>query len=327
MKLLKKVISAVCAFGMITAVSSSMLVAQAEQLAPTLKIELLDYDEAAKTGQLKVSLLNLKGDTEENPDTLSISSLGVVMGFDSSEFDAEMYSNSGRVKPIDKNFVASEAIAASAQRVYNTDNENLGIAWASTPADGLNNLEDPDMFDNFEVATINFKLLGDSATITVGKPMETVVNRMSDDWSNDTVEKVYTYGNSNNSVADFVYDFPEIGGIEFVVPEAEGTEVSGDQILDVKPSDIGGTGDVFTTDDPDFEGEAAVASLANFAAMEGATQVEWKISATPVGGEATEYVKDFDLGATIDSATTIGIIVGYDTAEYSSVEVISGMLK
>ncbi len=108
------------------------------------------------------------------------------------------------------------------------------------------------------------------------------------------------------------------------VPTNTGATADSSAILNVKPSDVGGTGDVWASADGS---ENAVAGLANFTPSAATSTIEWTISATPVGGEATQYTKAFDLGASIDAAATIGLIVNYNTAEYSSVSIVSGALK
>lgn len=326
MKLVKKIISTVCAIGMVATAMSSLMVAEAATpVVPTLKITYNEesYDPEIGEGVFTVYLENLGGDDESVYENLSLWAYNIGFMFDSDEFELSYYED-GRTG-VSKNVTLNPTYFGTGLTGKGLDGERLTIQWAQNhPKSGLSPF-DGVPFDSLEVATINFKVKSTPATITIANTTMVQVDEMDDDFVNSIQQ--FKFGNATSSCTPMNYEFPTIPGVEFVVPEAQGTEVSGDQILDVKPSDIGGTGDVFTTDDPDFAGEAAIASLANFAAMGSATKVEWKISATPVGGEATEYVKDFDLGATIDSATTIGIIVGYDTAEYSSVEVISGMLK
>ena len=123
------------------------------------------------------------------------------------------------------------------------------------------------------------------------------------------------------------YDLAKIGTVTPAkpsVPTNTGATADSSAILNVKPSDVGGTGDVWASADGS---ENAVAGLANFTPSAATSTIEWTISATPFGGEATQYTKAFDLGASIDAAATIGLIVNYNTAEYSSVSIVSGALK
>lgn len=321
MKLFKKIISVASAVAMIAAVTSSMMIVQAAPLAPTLKGTLVNYDETAKTGTIKFTLENLKGDTDANVDSLSLYSLGVGLMFDPAQFDASLYKTTGRPKPIDTNFTVGSLVSTGAQRGYNASGR-LGLNWAATPSTGVSTMESATVFDSLDLCTVNFKLVADSATITI-TDTESRVAVQTDDWD-DNPSANYIYGTSNSSTANWNYDLPEIGGVEFVVPTNDSDSADSSAILNVKPSDIGGEGDVWANEDGS---ENAVAGLANFTPSAATSTIEWTISATPVGGEATEYTKAFDLGASIDAAATIGLIVNYNTAEYSSVSIVSGALK
>jgi len=98
-------------------------------------------------------------------------------------------------------------------------------------------------------------------------------------------------------------------------------------ILPIKPSDIGGTGDVFVGED----GSKAVAGLGNFTSASTVNGIEWTIKYKPVGGEEVTKSKTFTpewlAGATLETKMTIGLIVNYSPAEYESVTIVSGALN
>lgn len=324
MGLFKKVLSTVCAVAMLTTVSSAFIV-RAEEVKPTLKITVSYDDETKKTGTAKVSIVDLDKTTDKK-DYYFVENIQVGIGISSTDFDTSLYSTSGFVKPINSNVKFNSRLESKAQPKAFSD-DTLFFTYADPSIE--TNLTDStlvgrtDGIGDIFVEEFKFKLNSDTAQFTPGNVM-IVASTYSEDAS--SIIQMDKWGNMKGCT-EMNYDFEVVGQTtpeKPSVPTNTGATADSSAILNVKPSDVGGTGDVWASADGS---ENAVAGLANFTPSAATSTIEWTISATPVGGEATQYTKAFDLGASIDAAATIGLIVNYNTAEYSSVSIVSGALK
>lgn len=335
MKLFKKMVSAICAVGMIATMTSAFVVHAAE--LPTVKVELQKYDEGTKEGTFAIKLLGF--DKTTDGDILDYFVQGVQFGLKlpTDEFDNSYYTT-GRGGTLTTNVVFGDRFNnGNTGRGWDEELGGVAITWANTATTAGNaiNQYNGDDLSELLYATINFKKLTDNEIDTEDLLGDIMISaRQYNDSSWSVTNKTDTeYGNMLGCVAP-IYDCvvldeevpPEPTSIE--IPANEGDTASDDTLLTITPADLGLEGDVWTTDDPEFAGEEAVAAIANFANTgNAATGVEWTISATPAGGvDATEYKDTFDFGASVESAMTIGLIVGYDTAEWDSVEIVSGTL-
>ena len=120
--------------------------------------------------------------------------------------------------------------------------------------------------------------------------------------------------------------FPKTKADKPVEPDKPTVKDDG-TILPIKPSDIGGTGDVFVGED----GSKAVAGLGNFTPTGTVNGIEWTIKYTPKGeAEVTKsktFTPEWLAGANLETKMTIGLIVNYNPAEYENVTIVSGALN
>lgn len=318
MKLFKKLIAAVSAIAMVATVSSAMLV-QAASTNPVFTLSKVAVTGETNTYDVTVSVdttncevgtkmfgltmkLPLPSDVFTNVQDIVDSYVDEGTGFGETDFTDEMNNPS-----YNDGLLVVQFLVTKANKAVDADGGaelfTIRLKMAEDVASDYN------LATSFVVANVGTTSsncidygYGEGATATVAMT--------SDEFNTVTFAKTATGG-------------------KITVPTNESSTATGDSLVSIKPSDIGGTGDVFTTDDEDFAGEAAVASIANFtpAADTAPTKVKWTIKATPLNGTATTYEKTFDLGATVESAMTIGLIVGYRSAEYSSVEITSGALE
>ena len=324
MKLLKKIISTVCAVGMLATVASSMFVAHAAE-KPTFKISVENYDKDAGTGTFVYSVKGLQSPGVTSDPTCVVFKMAQLnTKYDSNVFDTTLWNARNFNKNVSKSGKFASVGSWSLAKYDMASNIMPGVWNSSGPSDGESlGINGSNLADEHEIMRLNFKLDTSKlpTTVELGDVLF-IVEDWDDDWA--TVVGTNKFGNASGDAKEMNYEFPKIAGIEFKVPDNAGATADSSAILNVKPSDVGGTGDVWASADGS---ENAVAGLANFTPSAATSTIEWTISATPVGGEATQYTKAFDLGASIDAAATIGLIVNYNTAEYSSVSIVSGALK
>ena len=323
MKLVKKLISAMCVMGMVATMASALVVQAAT--TPTLKIEVNNYNETDKTGTMVVKVLDIDKSVDERPEDLFVAGIQVGIKLPSETFDQSYY-KTGKGGKFSTNVKMGSRFSSDVTGPKLTNGVLTAVfATTSTDAGKMLNSYNGDDVSSIEFMTINFKLLTDSIDVNDLIDNVMITTRHYDtDWA--TKESEVFWGNMKDCTV-MNYDLAKIGTVTPAkpsVPTNTGATADSSAILNVKPSDVGGTGDVWASADGS---ENAVAGLANFTPSAATSTIEWTISATPVGGEATQYRKAFDLGASIDAAATIGLIVNYNTAEYSSVSIVSGALK
>lgn len=324
MKLVKKIISSVCALGMIATMTSAMVVHAAT--APTLQITCDNYDETAKTGTMSVKILNYDQSVDERPEDLFIGLIQFGIKLPNTVFDQSYYTT-GKGGKFSTNVKMGSRFSSDVTGPK-LANGVLAATFAtnSTDAGKMLNSYNGDNISTVEFMTINFKLLDSVASVDVKDLLGDVMleNYHYDaNWANKVA--TYTYGNMKGC-AKMTYDLPVIGSVEPPTPDKPTVKDDG-TILPIKPSDIGGTGDVFVGED----GSKAVAGLGNFVASGVINELNWTIKYTPVNGVETQATKSFvpaELkGVNVESKVTIGLIVNYNPAEYENVTIVSGALN
>ncbi len=312
MGLFKKVISSVCAIGMLATLVASMTVAQAAE-NPVMSATLTSYNKATGEGEFKVAVSGVQ--TGEY-DFFQFTGFNVFISMNADDFDTTMYKSSALpTAPIKKNVLKAGPITALAYGGY-------GARADKADAFGVSASSQQVFDDTFDLFTVKFKVkdVTKDNIITVSSA-KYIVDALDSEGANKGQLTYYKDG-----ITDGAKPLPEdrtlvVDGnvpVTIVIP-ADGS------VVNVDPTDIGLDADAWT----DGTSTAAV-GLANVAAPASgaASQVVWTIKATPTstGVEAEKTLKPFDI-PTIDSAATIGLIVNYDTTEFSSVTVVSGELK
>lgn len=301
---------------------AAMVVAHAET-APSLNTT-LSYNEETGEGTITVGL---KGINDLNFARM-LTSFAVNVHLDGS-FDETYYETSAiPVIPgnIDKNIVAVGGLEGQTI-IRNNRLDDLGfvrVGYGPTTTSPVTG--DADLFSfAFKVtdtskenkiivkdAEFNFNTWTEAAQqINYGFAQEGVAG----DWdgvmtaSGDSADGSYTFGG---------------GDVEIVIPPATGATATGGQLLDLKPSDIGLEGDEWTTEDPAYADEKAVVSLANVKKDDAITGFTWEIKATDAEGNPLEKTTEYFKAGNIESAAevTVGLVVGYDTTEWQSVEIV-----
>lgn len=333
MKLFKKVISAVCALGMFAAMTSAFAAQTA--VTPTLEITLQDYDETEKTGTLVIDLVNVDQTVEEG-DNLYLGSLDLWVSMPATMFDKSYYEGDNVYTNVWTDNTKLSSSMNGPNYLVNPDNPDQGevitMAWASANKRQMISANNRDDMSRINLLNIVFHKVTDEPIDTkdliVDKHFK-VTERIYEDSSpsNNNFTASFTFGNMTDADANALYAGDKIPGIEIVgpiIPAATGATATGDQLLNLKPSDIGLEGDEWTTEDPAYADEKAVVSLANVKKDDAITGFTWEIKATDAEGNPLEKTTEYFKAGNIESAAevTVGLVVGYDTTEWQSVEIV-----
>lgn len=307
MRLVKKLISAVCALGMIATLSSAFVVQAAT--TPTVKVELTQYDEETKIGTLAVKILDLDKTVDERPEDLFVCGIQFGLKLPADTFDSSYYST-GKGGQLSTNVKMGSRFSSDVTGpAYNSETIAATFLTNSTDPGKALNSYNGDNISEIEFMTINFKKLTDDPvdlTDLVGNVM--LITRHYDAaWSSWETES--KYGNMLGcDVAN--YDFAEIDPVTIEGPtiQSVGTFSSTDEEATTLPN------------------QRAVASIATIAADEAATGITWSIDVTG-GDNAGSYNKTFDL-ATLETNAEMkfGLIVEYDTTQADSVAITGAEL-
>lgn len=297
MKLFNKIISTVCALGLLATTAVSVVSVQAKEYTkPEISAQLTSYDKETGEGAITVSLNGVESALVDDYADYYVAGAVVYVGLNSDDFVITGYYNSPAI--VKKTITKVDGYDYGGTLTpgkYNTSSQYCKVSLAGTGEVG-------DMPNIFKVP---FKVNKDSANknkvITIN---EAEINIMMDSANKATLKST----DGNVDIAD--------AAIKIMIP-TDGTTVN------IDPTDVGLDADAWT------DGTSTVAvGLTDFAApASAASKIEWTIKATPVGGTEETKTQVFDLDATIEAAATIGLIVNYDTNEFSSVSVVSGALK
>ncbi len=318
MSLLKKIISSVCALGMLSAVAVSAINVQAADLA-TIKAELTEYNNETGEGTVTVSF-----DGIETIISQYAADCAVVAGFansvilDEADFDTSLY---GRTPPANPAYKKNITKAGSWEGTFTPGPYTEGKFTISCTS--MNQTTSTPLYQfNFKVNDVT-----KDNTITIYDAYADV-----NTWNPETFEfdKVVTYGdavhgstNTSDSIStsDTATEGTGGGDITITIPGSGGSNTSEGVAID--PEKIGAEGEngVFTTSDPDFEGDKAVAKLANVTANNEGVMV-WNVTGTRAAGGEENVNMDFKIPNT-QGEVSVGLIVGYNEADWSSVVINS----
>lgn len=306
MKLIKKIISSICVASMIASFAVVAMASDKEYTQPTIEASLTAYDKTTGEGKITVSIHGL-GTVSANP---ILTTLENKIYFNEGSFDESYYTyNPSPMAPVKQHVKALGSFKATLNA--NATEKYFKVGFG--PDNSSTIMADCDLY------TVDFKVTDTSVTNKlVLKESYIVINAYDADWV--TMNKV-SYGQAGAS-GEFTGTLNvSSDDITILIPAA--AESGASTALNVDPTDVGLDADAWT------DGTSTVAvGLANVAApASAASKIEWTIKATPVGGSEETKTQSFDLDATIEAAATIGLIVNYDTNEFSSVSVVSGALK
>ena len=312
MKLVKKLIATVSALAMVTTMATSLVVHAAED-KPIVTPKLV---ETSTEGVYDLTI-NINNYNLTRGKKLYAIQFGVII--DGTKIDTAnsvgnmAYDEDEEADVLTWKYVEYGTEFKAVAKSWN-NNRRYGYSWYNL--DGVSNSSET----GADIVTIkNLKLL-DGVTEDVEITLEDIVIEAGK--ASGTVK----YSQANNTVVVNSATIP--GATAPVDPTPDKPTVKDDgTILPIKPSDIGGTGDVFVGED----GSKAVAGLGNFTASGVINELNWTIKYTPVGGVETQVTKSFvpaELkGVNVESKVTIGLIVNYSPAEYENVTIVSGALN
>lgn len=307
MKLVKKLISAVCALGMIATMTSAFVVQAAE--TPTIKLD-TTYDEETKEGTISVRLLNFDKTTDGEFEDFFITGVQVGIHWDPSIFD-DSYYTTGRGGTIEQNFVWGDRFAGNGISSKAYENDMLLATWANTTTtegQAISGYYDgQEAFSDIEFVKINFKKLTDDPidlSELFGDVMVTTRQYNSMDWDiNDKVDN--KFGNMTNC-ATTNYDAPELDPIKVVGPVIQ-------SVGDGPFTATGDEADVM----PDQRAAAAIAEIPAVGEDDTYNAVKWTITV-----DGSQYDKTFGL-ANLDTSADMkmGLIVEYSTNDAETVTI------
>lgn len=306
MKFVKKMISSICAVSLLATTAVSIMTAHAEYTKPEVEVALNSYDKDTGIGEAVVKINGVSSALVGDRADWYVAGAVITVSLDSEIFDTSYYNTAVTAK---KNVVKDVDYGGNlTPGKYNTTGKYFKVSLAGTME-----IDDMSIF-KFPFTVKNPK---NDATISF---VDAELNIMAD--STNKAGLLY----SNGEVDIKPLTIP--GAAAPVDPTPDKPTVKDDgTILPIKPSDIGGEGDVFVGED----GSKAVAGLGNFTASGVINELNWTIKYTPVGGVETQVTKSFvpaELkGVNVESKVTIGLIVNYNPAEYENVTIVSGVLN
>lgn len=311
MSLLKKIISSVCAVSMLSAfMVSAINVQAAENPVFTAALDTESYNSETGEGRIVVSVSGIPEAIGPN-DIVSAFNMEIVIP--SEDFDVSYYDKgSARNKPYEKNELQIGDWGTFQASPYVDETQSiapLGYKMA--------------LFEDIDLFEIKFKVLDPTKdnTITITDAMFTV-----DHYDDETGEDFIGYIEHRLDKGTLDVEYPTIDGtgggdITITIPGSGGSNTSEGVAID--PEKIGAEGEngVFTTSDPDFEGDKAVAKLANVTANNEGVMV-WNVTGTRAAGGEENVNMDFEIPNT-EGEVSVGLIVGYNEADWSSVVINS----
>ena len=315
--MIKKLIAAVSSIAMIATMASAVVV----HAADTAVIEPVLTQVSEGVYNLEVQL-----DVTQCAKGTRIQTLGFEVPLDTAIFDVkengpykvESVWSDEAFDYVDSypNLTGVATFATLGKWNYSDNKKALIYAYVNTGASGQNLPK--------KMSIVTMKNLQLAAGVTTADVKITLQNVEITCGASSSDLTTYTVDNKNLTVGEVT--FPGNKPAEPVEPDKPTVKDDG-TILPIKPSDIGGTGDVFVGED----GSKAVAGLGNFTASGVINELNWTIKYTPVGGVETQVTKSFvpaELkGVNVESKVTIGLIVNYNPAEYENVTIVSGALN
>lgn len=331
MKLIKRLVSVVCALGLM-ATMTSVLVAQAAtenamtKAAPTMKVEVIEgsYNETAKTGRMRVSLVGM--DTvADDTSTLFVNMIQVGVKLPEDVFDTSLYATTGFVTAFSQNVSLANGYFADKVGITGPKYANgvmaVTFAQANASVSDLTAGVSPCPVMGKEIANIpilefNFKLNDnvDSTKVEYGD-VQVVGTTATSDAS--AIADVSKWSNVAGDFLPITLEAPTIG-------TPAGGDDEGDDDTNA-PVQVGGGVIEDTVGDSK---DAAVAYTQKFTAVEG-YKVRWNLTCNKVGepdkminGSYTYTIANIETEGDVN----IGLIVQYDPSVYENVVVTDGAI-
>lgn len=308
MKLVKKLISAVCALGMIATMTSALVVQAAE--SPTVKIELTEYNEDTNIGMMTVKVQGLDKSVDERAEDLFVAMIQIGIQMPKDIFDASYYTT-GKGGQLSTNVKMGERFTSDVTGpAYNVIDgvDTIAATFMTNSLDPgkMLNIYNGDDISDITYMTIKFhKLTDDPVDMSELFGNVMVTTRHYDAaWTQNQFEQT-SFGNMKDcAVANF--DAPEIDPIKVVGPV----------IQSVGDGPFTATGDEAEVM-PDQRAAAAIAEIPAVGEDDTYNAVKWTITV-----DGSQYDKTFGL-ANLDASADMkmGLIVEYSTNDATSVTI------
>lgn len=210
MKLMKRLVSFVCAFGLLASMTSALVV-NADEITPTLKLEQLSYDESTKTGRAKITLENIDK-TAGTLDNMFVMGYQVAVMLTSDKFDVDLYKTTGRPKPISQNVTIDSRLVSKITGPNFVEATGLAATYADNSTDtALNSYAEGtnDNMSSIAFMEFNFKLADgvDSVVPSFGQVM--ITTREYDDEMSKVIKETF-WGNIG-AINAMNYDIATLG--------------------------------------------------------------------------------------------------------------------
>ena len=210
MKLMKRLVSFVCAFGLLASMTSALVV-NADEITPTLKLEQLSYDESTKTGRAKITLEDIDK-TAGTLDNMFVMGYQVAVMLTSDKFNVDLYKTTGRPKPISQNVTIDSRLVSKVTGPNFVEATGLAATYADNSTDtALNSYAEGTNDDMSSIAFMefNFTLADgvDSVVPSFGDVM--ITTREYDDEMSKVVKETF-WGNIG-AISAMNYDIATLG--------------------------------------------------------------------------------------------------------------------
>lgn len=253
MKLMKRLVSFVCAFGLLASMTSALVV-NAYEITPTLKLEQLSYDESTKTGRAKITLEDIDK-TAGTLDNMFVMGYQVAVMLTSDKFNVDLYKTTGRPKPISQNVTIDSRLVSKITGPNFIEATGLAATYADNSTDtALNSYAEGtnDNMSSIAFMEFNFKLADgvDSVVPSFGQVM--ITTREYDDAMSKVIKET-KWGNIG-AINAMNYDIATLGkaaATKYAVTTAA-TE-NGTVAVDKETASEGETVTITTTPDAGYE--------------------------------------------------------------------------
>lgn len=210
MKLMKRLVSFVCAFGLLASMTSALVV-NADEITPTLKLEQLSYDESTKTGRAKITLEDIDK-TAGTLDNMFVMGYQVAVMLTSDKFNVDLYKTTGRPKPISQNVTIDSRLVSKITGPNFVEATGLAATYADNSTDtALNSYAEGtnDNMSSIAFMEFNFKLADgvDSVVPSFGQVM--ITTREYDDAMSKVIKET-KWGNIG-AINAMNYDIATLG--------------------------------------------------------------------------------------------------------------------
>ena len=323
MKLFKKIISSVCALGMLSTLA--VFNVNAADTVGLISVD-VEYDQETGLGTATISATDVASILALGYGSIDGFANTVVLddeAFDVSYYNDEPYEGDDSYKNYEWYMLPSEDWGGTFTPGKYGGRDPEGFMVSCTSMTDGERRPGPIDYD-FKIYSFDFKVL--DTTVDNYITIKDAYFTLKDGGTFRNFGDANYIGNAADipehlALQGHTIDGTGGGDITITIPGSGGSNTSEGVAID--PEKIGAEGEngVFTTSDPDFEGDKAVAKLANVTANNEGVMV-WNVTGTRAAGGEENVNMDFEIPNT-EGEVSVGLIVGYNEADWSSVVINS----